>query len=82
MYGLHRVIAYGFWGIQGSISAIINKSAVAGWRQLLYPSGDKSGQLNSLINAAPIVLCASGDEEKENRVILGFMYSIKAGYSL
>lgn len=28
--GLHRVIAFGFWGIQICISAIINKSALAG----------------------------------------------------
>lgn len=48
--GLHRVIAFGFWGIQECISTIINKSALAGCKQLLNPSGDESRQLNSLIN--------------------------------
>lgn len=28
--GLHRVIAFGFWGIQDCISSIINKSVLAG----------------------------------------------------
>lgn len=39
--GLHRVIAFGFWGIQGRISTIINNSALARWQQLLRPSGDE-----------------------------------------
>lgn len=58
--GLHRVIASGFRGIQKCISTIINKSALAGRQQLLHPYGHESRQLNSLINAAPIVCCALG----------------------
>lgn len=62
-YSLHRVIAFGFWGIQECISTIINKSALAGRQQLLDPSGDEIRQLNSLINAAPIVCRALGIEK-------------------
>lgn len=79
--GLHRVIpSVGFWGIQKCISNIINKSTVAGWQQLLYPYGDESRQLNSLINAAPIVCCALGGlrntDNKEGCVFFLSFYSI------
>jgi len=35
--GLHRVIAFGFRGIQDCICSIINKSVLAGWQQLFTP---------------------------------------------
>lgn len=58
--GLHRVIAFGFRGIQECISTVINKSTLSWWQQLLCPSGNGSRQLNSLINTAAIVHCALG----------------------
>lgn len=58
--GLHRVIAFGFRGIQECIRTIINKSTLSWWQQLLCPSGNGRRQLNSLINTPAIVHCALG----------------------
>lgn len=40
--GLHRVIAFGFRGIQKCFCTIINKNALAGCQQLFHSYGDKN----------------------------------------